>query len=82
MIEIRRRACSCAALVDRRLTIQSGMNASLVVIDGESIQLATYGKMFSITRQAIINDDLTAFTDIPRKMGRAAARTRRRSSIS
>ncbi len=41
----------------------------------ESIQLATYGKMFSITRQAIINDDLTAFTEIPRKMGRAAART-------
>ena len=41
----------------------------------ETIQLATYGKMFSITRQAIINDDLNAFTDIPRKMGRAAART-------
>jgi len=41
----------------------------------ESIQLATYGKLFSITRQAIINDDLTAFTEIPRKMGRAAART-------
>lgn len=41
----------------------------------ESIQLATYGKLFSITRQAIINDDLTAFVEIPRKMGRAAART-------
>lgn len=41
----------------------------------EPIKLATYGKLFSITRQAIINDDLTAFTDIPRKMGRAAART-------
>ncbi len=41
----------------------------------EAIKLATYGKLFSITRQAIINDDLTAFTDIPRKMGRAAART-------
>lgn len=41
----------------------------------EAIQLATYGKMFAITRQAIINDDLNAFTDIPRKMGRAAART-------
>lgn len=41
----------------------------------ESIKLATYGKLFSITRQAIINDDLNAFTDIPRKMGRAAART-------
>ena len=41
----------------------------------EPIKLATYGKLFSITRQAIINDDLTAFTEIPRKMGRAAART-------
>ena len=41
----------------------------------EPIQLATYGKLFSISRQAIINDDLMAFTDIPRKMGRAAART-------
>ena len=29
----------------------------------------------SRSRQAIINDDLNAFTDIPRKMGRAAART-------
>jgi hypothetical protein len=41
----------------------------------EPIQLATYGKLFSISRQAIINDDLSAFTEIPRKMGRAAART-------
>lgn len=40
----------------------------------EQIQLATYGKLFAITRQAIINDDLRAFTDIPRKMGRAARR--------
>lgn len=42
---------------------------------GETIQLATYGKMFSITRQAIINDDLNAFTRIPQRMGRAAHRT-------
>lgn len=42
---------------------------------GETIQLASYGKMFSITRQAIINDDLGAFTRIPMKMGRAAIRT-------
>ncbi len=40
----------------------------------EQIQLATYGKLFTITRQAIINDDLGAFSDIPRKMGRAATR--------
>ena len=42
---------------------------------GEAIQLATYGKLFSITRQTIINDDLSAFTRIPMKMGRAAIRT-------
>lgn len=39
------------------------------------VQVATYGKMFAITRQAIINDDLSAFTGIPRKMGRASKRT-------
>ena len=42
---------------------------------GETIQLATYGSLFSITRQAIINDDLDAFTRVPNKMGRAAIRT-------
>ncbi len=41
----------------------------------QAIVLATYGKLFAITRQAIINDDLGAFTDVPRKMGRAAKRT-------
>jgi len=39
------------------------------------IQLATYGQMFSITRQAIVNDDLSVFTKVPQKMGRAAKRT-------
>ncbi|WP_129778477.1 hypothetical protein [Peristeroidobacter soli] len=34
------RARSHAALLDRRPTIQSGMNASVVVIKGETIQLA------------------------------------------
>ncbi len=41
----------------------------------ETIQLATYGKMFAISRQAIINDDIGAFSRIPLKMGRAAKRT-------
>ena len=43
--------------------------------NGQSIVLATYGKLFGITRQAIINDDLGAFTSVPQKMGRAAKRT-------
>lgn len=42
---------------------------------GESIMLATYGKLLSITRQTIINDDLQALTRIPMLMGRAAIRT-------
>jgi len=41
----------------------------------QSMRLATYGKLFSITRQAIINDDLGVFNDVPRKMGQAAKRT-------
>ena len=40
----------------------------------ESFQLATYGKLFAITRQAIINDDLSALTDVPYAHGEAAAR--------
>lgn len=42
---------------------------------GSSLKLATYGKMFGISRQAIINDDLNALSDVPRKMGQAAKRT-------
>lgn len=42
---------------------------------GESRVLATFGERFMISRQAIINDDLDAFSRIPRKMGRAAIRT-------
>jgi len=40
----------------------------------EQIQLATFGRLFSISRQALINDDLSALTVIPQKMGRAAKR--------
>lgn len=40
----------------------------------EVYQIATYGKLFAITRQAIINDDLNALTDIPASHGESAAR--------
>lgn len=40
----------------------------------EVVQLATYGKIFALSRQAIINDDLGALTDQPRAHGEAAAR--------
>ncbi|EBA08943.1 unknown protein encoded within prophage CP-933U [Sagittula stellata E-37] len=42
---------------------------------GEPITLATYGRLFRITRQAIINDDLSMLSSIPMKGGRAARRT-------
>jgi len=41
---------------------------------GESVKLATYGRIFPITRQAIINDDLGVISQIPREHGRMAAR--------
>ena len=40
----------------------------------EKYSIATYGKLFSITRQTIINDDLNALTGIPKEMGAAARR--------
>jgi phage major head subunit gpT-like protein len=42
---------------------------------GEPITLATYGKMLRLSRQAIINDDLSLLGTIPAKMGRAARAT-------
>ncbi|SUT93652.1 Clp-like protease [[Actinobacillus] rossii] len=43
--------------------------------EGAKIALATYGQLFSITRQAIINDDMHLLTKIPEKMGQAARAT-------
>ncbi len=40
-----------------------------------TIALATYGELFSITRRAIINDDMNMLTDVPMKLGRAAKAT-------
>jgi phage major head subunit gpT-like protein len=39
------------------------------------VTLSTYGKLFAISRQAIINDDLQQLAKVPRLMGRAAKRT-------
>ncbi len=40
----------------------------------EVYQLGTYGRLVAFTRQAIVNDDLSALADLPFKMGAAAAR--------
>jgi phage major head subunit gpT-like protein len=39
----------------------------------ETVQLKTYGKIFGITRTALINDDLNAFAQVPAAFGRKAA---------
>jgi hypothetical protein len=38
----------------------------------EEIQLKTYGRKFSITRQALVNDDTDAFSRVPMAFGRQA----------
>jgi hypothetical protein len=69
----------------RRVTLSSFNDLEMVNEDGEykygsfqdggeNITLATYGKLFAISRQAIINDDMGAFSRIPSAMGRAASR--------
>jgi hypothetical protein len=40
----------------------------------EQYSVATYGKLFALSRQTIINDDLSALTDIPFAHGESAAR--------
>lgn len=41
----------------------------------ESIQLKTYGRIVSLSRQMLINDDLGELTRVPEAMGMAARRT-------
>lgn len=38
----------------------------------ETYRIATFGKIIAISRQAMVNDDMGAFTELPRKMGIAA----------
>lgn len=42
---------------------------------GVTVVIATYGELIAISRQAIINDDLSILGSLPIKMGRAAKRT-------
>jgi len=41
-------------------------------------KVETYARMLALTREMMVNDDLSAFAQIPRIMGRAAALTRER----
>lgn len=40
----------------------------------ESYRISTFGKVFGMTRQMIVNDDLGAFADVARELGQSAAR--------
>jgi ATP-dependent Clp endopeptidase proteolytic subunit ClpP len=42
---------------------------------GEAIKAEEYGKIVNITRQALVNDSLSVFAELPARMGAAAART-------
>lgn len=39
----------------------------------EAYSLGTFGRIFSLSRQAVVNDDLSAFTDMSARLGRAAS---------
>lgn len=57
------------ALINEKGEYQSGN-----IVDGkEVVKLASYGRMVSMTRQMIINDDLGAITSIPDAFGSSAA---------
>jgi HK97 family phage prohead protease len=47
-------------------------------VGAESYRLDTFARIFSMSRQALINDDLDAFTDFSRTAGRMAAETENR----
>lgn len=44
-----------------------------VAESSESYRIDTYGRIFGISRQALVNDDLGAFADLAARYGRAAA---------
>jgi phage major head subunit gpT-like protein len=47
-------------------------SGSIVESSQPAWKLKTFGRIFSITRQALINDDLGAFADVPQQFGIAA----------
>lgn len=54
--------------------LEDGEFTSGAMKDGaEKYQLKTYGRIVGITRQVLINDDLSAFTRVPEMFGRSAA---------
>jgi hypothetical protein len=56
-------------------------DSEIAEIVGPTLAVKTYGRLFSITRKALINDDLNQLRDRPAAMGRAAARTLNRHIV-
>lgn len=58
---------------DLRKVLEHGEFTRGTIGEGkEEMQLATYGRIFAITRQALVNDDTDAFARVPMLFGRAA----------
>lgn len=60
----------------RLLKVREGgefKDAEISEMVGPKIRVEKFGRLFSLTREAIINDDLTRFRDIPASMAEAAA---------
>jgi hypothetical protein len=67
------------------LEVQEGgpyEDSQIEQIVGPSITVHTFGRTFSLTRKALINDDLNQLRDRPAGMGRAAARTLGRDVVN
>jgi hypothetical protein len=82
-LAISRRVTLTDFKLNRRLALGNAPNLELVKEHGEftrgtigesseSMQLETYGRVFAITRQALINDDTDAFSRVPTMFGRSA----------
>ena len=58
------------------------LDSEISEIAGPAITVEKFGRLFSLTREAIINDDLNQLRDRPAAMGRAAARTLNKSIVA
>lgn len=59
--------------VFQRINEHGEFKSGTLIERGESFAVATYGREISITRQALINDDLNAFSDLAANFANAAA---------
>lgn len=67
------RVAMAAALSLEKVNQSGEFKRGKMVDSGETIQLATYGKVVGVTRQVVINDDLDFLSRLPQMYGRAAA---------